>query len=407
MTDLDMEKQHKFWNTQPVVQRNEKPKGTGVIDTNANIEKVRKEPYPLPDGYSWSIIDTKDPDQSKELYDFLRKHYVMHANMSFQFAYTAEFLDWALHPPGWRREWHIGVRNSSGLIVGFISANPFTARIGEDVRNIVSVDFLAVHTELRGHNLAPVLIKEVTRRVNLTGIFEAIFTAGKELMQPFTSAQYKHRLINYEKLCAINFTRLPPGGDMKKEIRAHSAATTLVNSNGFRAMKEEDVPQVTEKLNEYLKKYRISQVFSEEEVKHNFLPRPGIVGSYVFEKIKKETHEENGKKVTVKKSEISSWFSFYIVPSTVRGCEKYDSYISAYIFYYFCKPSEFTDIAKCAMCKANTDYQADVLNCLEICDNKELLERLGFVNGDGRLHYYLFNYALPTIPPEQCGVVLL
>lgn len=46
------------------------------------------------------------------------------------------------------------------------------------VISLVEINFLCVHKSLRDKRLAPVLIKEITRRVNLTGIFQAVYTAG-------------------------------------------------------------------------------------------------------------------------------------------------------------------------------------------------------------------------------------
>ena len=39
-------------------------------------------------------------------------------------------------------------------------------------KNLVEINFLCVHKKLRAKRLAPVLIREITRRVNLTGIFQ-------------------------------------------------------------------------------------------------------------------------------------------------------------------------------------------------------------------------------------------
>jgi len=392
MTDIDPKSQHQFWNTQPVVQLNEKPAEIGAITIVEDIEQIPKEPYPLVPGFQWCVVNTQNEEEKLELYEFLRKHYVVHPQNTFRFAYSPEFLDWALHPPGWRPEWLLGVRvESTNKIVGFISAIPITVRAYEKTMQIVAVDFLSVHQGLRGKNMAPILIKEVTRRVNLTGIFQAIYTAGKLITQPFTTAQYFHRLINYEKLVAIKFTTPRVGTDIKKEARLHQLPKTLVSIPGFRAMKEEDVPQVTVNLNQKLESYKIAQHFTEEEVRHNFLPRKGIVGSYVIEK----------------RNVIEGFFSFYIVPSTVIDCPEYDNYTAAYIYYYYCKPSIFTDLAKAAMFMAHSEFGADVINCLNILDNTELLNTLKFVPGDGKLNYYLFNYAVETFKPEKCGVVLL
>jgi glycylpeptide N-tetradecanoyltransferase len=55
----------------------------------------------------------------------------------------------------------------------------------------VEINFLCVHKKLRSKRLAPVLIKEVTRRVNLKGIFQAVYTAGAVLPTPVASCRYE------------------------------------------------------------------------------------------------------------------------------------------------------------------------------------------------------------------------
>lgn len=51
------------------------------------------------------------------------------------------------------------------------------------------INFLCVHKKLRAKRLAPVLIREVTRRVNLKGVFQAAYTAGVVLPRPVASAR--------------------------------------------------------------------------------------------------------------------------------------------------------------------------------------------------------------------------
>lgn len=86
---------------------------------------------------------------------------------------------------GWLREWHCGVRTTkSNKLVGFISAIPATVRIYEKIQHLVEINFLCVHKKLRSKRLAPVLIKEITRRVNCKGIFQAVYTAGVVLPKP-------------------------------------------------------------------------------------------------------------------------------------------------------------------------------------------------------------------------------
>lgn len=50
--------------------------------------------------------------------------------------------------------------------------------------SMVEINFLCVHKKLRSKRVAPVLIREITRRVNLEGIFQAVYTAGVVLPKP-------------------------------------------------------------------------------------------------------------------------------------------------------------------------------------------------------------------------------
>ena len=108
------------------------------------------------------------------------------------FLSSAEFIGWALQPPGWIKEWHTGVRVAkSNKLVGFISAVPAHIRMYEKYKHMVEINFLCVHKKLRSKRLAPVLIREITRRVNIQGIFQAVYTAGVVLPKPVGTCRWK------------------------------------------------------------------------------------------------------------------------------------------------------------------------------------------------------------------------
>ncbi len=91
---------------------------------------------------------------------------------------------------------------------------------------MVEINFLCVHKKLRLKRMAPVLIKEITRRVNLEGIFQAVYTAGVVLpgivskcryvyhlfsmihMYTYHFNRYWHRSLNVKKLIAVKFSHL-------------------------------------------------------------------------------------------------------------------------------------------------------------------------------------------------------
>ena len=51
-------------------------------------------------------------------------------------------------------------------------------------------------------------VQEITRRVNLRGIWQAAYTAGAVLPEPVGTAQYWHRSLDPKKLISIGFSCL-------------------------------------------------------------------------------------------------------------------------------------------------------------------------------------------------------
>ncbi|KAG9123077.1 glycylpeptide N-tetradecanoyltransferase [Ceratobasidium sp. 392] len=194
--------EHKFWKTQPVPQLgDERPTEDGPIEASKPQEEIRQDPYPLPNGYEWATVDIMEPDQVKEVHELLSANYVEDTEAAFRFRYSAEFFAWALQPPGYHKEWLIGVRVSSNRkLVAFIAGVPLKLRVRQNTLDVSEINFLCIHKKLRSKRLAPVLIKEVTRRCNLRGIFQAIYTAGVLIPTPVSTARYYHRLIQVEKL---------------------------------------------------------------------------------------------------------------------------------------------------------------------------------------------------------------
>lgn len=86
---------------------------------------------------------------------------------------------------------------------------------------MAEVNFLCVHKKLRTKRLAPLLIKEITRRVNLRNQWQAIYTSGTTLPTPFTTAQYWHRNLNPQKLVEVKFSYMPAGTTMANFTKLH------------------------------------------------------------------------------------------------------------------------------------------------------------------------------------------
>lgn len=86
---------------------------------------------------------------------------------------------------------------------------------------MVEINFLCVHKKLRSKRVAPVLIKEITRRVNLEGLFQAIYTAGVHLPTPVSICRYWHRSLNPKKLVDVEFSSLHRRMTLQRMIRIY------------------------------------------------------------------------------------------------------------------------------------------------------------------------------------------
>lgn len=240
---------YKFWETQPVTQfqggQQADSEADGRIDSGKKVGDVRADPYPLQDMFEWCLCDLMDPAVCTEVFDLLRLNYVEDDDEMFRFCYSKEFIHWALCPPGYKVDWHLGVRvKASRKLVSFISGVPADMVVNEVAMKMVEINFLCIHKKLRSKRLAPVLIKEITRRVNLHGIWQAAFTAGVVLPKPVATCRYYHRSINPKKLVEVQFSRLSAKETMNRLVRLNKLPDTPLTP-GFREIREADFSQVS------------------------------------------------------------------------------------------------------------------------------------------------------------------
>jgi glycylpeptide N-tetradecanoyltransferase len=310
----------------------------------------------------------------------------------FRFDYSKEFLKWHLTAPGYLKTWHLVVMQTienSTKMVGFISAIPVHLAILDKEIKMVEINFLCVQSNYRSKRLAPVLIKEITRRVHLQNIWQAVYTAGVLLPKPIAKCTYYHRNLNIQKLLDVKFTYLSPKMNLARAKGIYKLPKELtINA---RSMKSTDVEFVYTLLNGYLKKFTIKAYYSKEEVAHWFLPRDKVVYSYVIE-------SEEGK--------ITDFISFYSLPSSVLNHETHKTLYAAYGFFNIAISVPLKELTKNALILAKNNG-FDVYNCLNIMDNSNIFNELLFSQGDGSLKYYFYNYECPTVEPHQLSLVLM
>ncbi|CAA6667544.1 unnamed protein product [Spirodela intermedia] len=262
-------------------------------------------------------------------------------------------------PPAYFKAWHIGVRiKSSKKLVAFITGVPARIRVRNDVVGLAEINFLCVHKKLRSKRLAPVMIKEVTRRVHLENMWQAAYTVGVVLPTLITTTQYWHRSLNPMKLIEVGFSRLGPRMTMSRTIKLYKLPDP-VSTPGFRKMELRDVPALV-----------VGPDFEDADVEHWLLPKEDVVESYVVEC--PQTYE------------VTDFCSFYTLPSSILSNQNCSVLKAAYSYYNVAPKTPLLQLMDDAVIVAK-QKEYDVFNALGVMHNRKFLKELKFGPGDGQL----------------------
>lgn len=297
-------------------------------------------------------------------------------------------------PSGFKTDWHVGVvvADHARNLVGFISAIPVTVSVrGENIQ-MAQVNFLCLHKKYISKQIAPSLMKEISRRVALDNVKVALHTIYVgTYYAPMATCKVWHRPLNPIKLIDAQFLTFPKSPIRGAALKLYRLPTSTV-TRGLRVMEAKDVPALTSLLKTYLGKFTIAASFDETEVEHWFLPRPDIVESYVV-----ESANQN----------ITYFISFTIIPTSVKGGSTLKSADSFYIVSSTTTPRD--QLLKDALILAK-EKDIDVFIAIAIMDNTDaLLRDLRFKEDEQmKYYYYLYNYRLKEgVKPSEIGLVMV
>jgi glycylpeptide N-tetradecanoyltransferase len=372
---------HKFWSSQPV--RNEESKIVEPIEIISE-ENLNKNQYALPKGYEWIDCDLTDKNTISKLQKFLSENYV--EGNDFHLSYSTEFLQWALLTPGYIPALHTGVMNN-GILVGFISATPSTIKSFDTIQRMVEVNFMCVHKKLRSKKLATILVKESARRSYLHGMQQAVCTSSVVLLKPIANINYYHRYLNPKKLIDSGFATLPRNVTLSMInklylIRNVDGMGKPADDSKFnlRFMTIDDVPSVFKLYCENIKKYDLARVLNINEFKHYFLPRKGVIKTYIND---------------------TEMISIYDLPY-VKVSDKYVIY-AAYLYYYI--TNDLNKLLSNLLPLIKNDY--DVFNMIGVMNNESVVKSMKFILGNAKTYYYFYNWKSPNISSEKIGMIIV
>ncbi|KAI4380765.1 hypothetical protein MLD38_006917 [Melastoma candidum] len=167
-----------------------------------------------------------------------------------------------------------------------------------------------------------------------------------------------------------------PQSGMIEEVCEACRQQEFIWTPGVREMKPSDVMDVTVLLRKYLSQFFIAPVFSEDDVSHWFLPRVGVVASYV-----NKTSDN-----------IADFFS-YTRQKSRRGGEFVSTV--ARLFYYATTTSmvPLGRVIRDALLTA-AYQQCDFFIADGFMNNRTFLEELRFKRCNGKIQLSLNNYPM-------------
>ena len=389
--------EYKFWSTQPVPQLHRDCEvDFGPINKDKNIDNIQRESYTLPDGFEWKDVDLSITNEIDKLYEFLKSNYIGDESNLFGMEYSKDFLKWYLSPPGMYKDWIISVLKEDKIknkkkMIGFISAIPTKVFIKDIEVEMAKVNFLCVKKEYRYKRLTPVLIKEITRRINLKNIWQGIYATYTYLPKPFSKAEYYYRSINLKKLLDVQYTYLPNKMPIGKALK-NNELPDEPQISGFRKMTEKDIDQIYELIEKNRNKYKIYEIFSKEQISHLLLPRNNIIYTYVLE-------DENNK--------ITDFCSFYAMNRTIlKNNSKHKKIKLAYSIINYNSTISMKELLKNTIILAKQN-NFDAYNCIDYKENSDNFKELSFMEKIGKIKYYFYNFVCPDTPIDDISLIFV
>lgn len=399
---------HAFWETQPVpspitfgqvADKNPVWIASPTLNSEKNgqvaffkKEDIRDKPFELPEGFEWKDFDiaTKQYDVH-QMMSFLHDFYSTDPGGKFRLTYSEAVLKWILCPNGYRKEFHIGIISTKTReLIGMITGTPVRCIVNGTVLETIAINFLCVRPFYRHKNLAPILIREVSRRIGLVQIWHAVYTSSLDLPHVVAKANYYHRPLNTKKLLHTGFCQRHNKLTGKGTIKYYQMDKKELMSD-IREMDEKDISRACSFLNSQLQKYDMRTSFKEDEFRQFFMTRKSVVYSYVVE----SRIQPKGP------LELVGFVSFYETSMTVDHSK--EVIFSANLLY--CVGEKLSLLMSSALILAEK-IGFDVFTCTDIMSNSEFFQECKFTQGSGKTNYYLYNWKSTPMEAKKVGFVL-
>lgn len=402
----------KFWNDEPVLKEWKEEEDNKEMEAlvEFNIEETKNTCYNLPNNMEWYSLDSSKDKDWEDLTNFVREHYVSN-NRDWMMFHSKEFLKKALMLPNSISDWMISIKYN-GNIIGFIAGTPIKVKIlkndttattiktKEEVKDedkkdeqeelekeIVQVDFLCVHKKWRNKRMAPVLVRELTRRIIKKGIFQAVYTSSNEMSLPISKSKFFMKYLDISNLIKNSFLDIT---DPKKiqELKFRYS-TKNVSKLNWQKCEENDIPELKKAFDKFYKNMKIKLIWNDELLKYWFIDQDKVVYSYILKN---------------DKNEIIDFISFF--STFYRKIDSEKLIPVAYIFHHFGESiSTENRLSQISYLAKKTGHY--LLISWEIVGAlREDFISNRFIETSQILNLYIYNWKMKPFHSSQVGLIL-
>jgi len=310
---------------------------------------------------------------------FLENNYIEDEDSLFRFNYVHEFLKLAIQAPRWSPVFNLGLRiHGNRSLIGFITSISRKLIFQDFFLSTSEINFLCLDRKFRKKRIVSSLIKEETRRLNLVGTIQAIYTTGLPFSNSIVDCQFYHFPMNFSKLSKLGFRIFLE--EIEKLNNWVPEKTEPLITNPW-------ILEIYKNFRKFYSKFKAYKFFDVENFKYWFKTIPGVLYGLGFKTI--STNEKNA-------------ILFYSLPSKMIKSKKSRFLYSAYFYQGFtigCVKNFYQKVFEISY-KLGFDMFNAFVGILDI----KFFSDLKFKRGTGKLQFHIFNWKYEKIKPEENGL---
>lgn len=283
------------------------------------------------------------------------------------YIYSIDTLKWCMSSES---DPYIILLRDGDTLVGCIETHVHPIRIKNvsDV-TIIYVDFLCLHPSIRNGRNSKLLITKLVELVSKDhSQFIALFNGNSQLTNMIASTNLYERYIDFDKMQELNMFKSVGINARRQQKRKYNVVEPQFT---MRRIEEDDIPLVTNMLNEFHNKYDISMEYDDN------ITRTRLMNKCV------QTYVDDSNLISL------SSIKYYEGNVKVKKC---------ILVEFIANTISKQDLLNYALWQAKeTGHITFIMNKIADIDD-DLVTNLKFKKIDLQTHYYLFEYNTQEIP---------